>query len=287
MEPANRSIFGAPLLSGLRTSLACYRQGLAGHEVDTMYLCSFLLGKMNLMVVNMGPIRGEGGRKMSKSLILVISLLVILLCGCSSRIIRPIYVPRGVFYEDFTGMPVRLLVHDDRKKEGRIFYRLNRHVFRESSQPQERMLEPSSCEIVERSVRKAMESSGYLLEENAAVVIDVAVRDFIWIVHTEYMVGFARVLTADIELEVSVVQSGKIILKKTIAETVERDPTPSNINAEEKMFNECLRTVVEKLVSDYNIVTAIKKCYRSSDENTDYQSLSLYQRGTSQYRQDS
>lgn len=191
---------------------------------------------------------------------------ILSLCGCTT-VLRPTYIPQGVFHEDFTGMPVKLLVHDYRSKKERIFYRFDWIVWREDSKG-EYVLEPSSREIVERSLRKAMESSDYLLADDASVVVNVAVREFIWRVNKtsgDVIYWFGRMFsyTVDIKLDVSVTGYDRTFLEKTFAETVERKATFSNLYKKESMFSECLSKIVEKIVSDYNVIMAIKRCYEN------------------------
>lgn len=64
------------------------------------------------------------------SVLAYIALSTLLLCGCT-RVFRPVYVSRGVFYEDFGGKAVRLLVHDDREEKDRIFYKDSPIIWRE------------------------------------------------------------------------------------------------------------------------------------------------------------
>ena len=58
----------------------------------------------------------------------------------------------------------------------------------------------------------------------------------------------------------------RILLRKVIAERVERRATISNLgkDKDEEMLSECLTKVVDKLISDHNIITAIKRGYESN-----------------------
>jgi uncharacterized lipoprotein YajG len=191
--------------------------------------------------------------------ILAILIAAFLLCGCTT-VYRPTYIPEAIFYEDLSEMPVRLQVHDDRKEKDKIFYK-NWPILISESTASFR-LEPSSRAIIERSLKKAMSSSGYLLKEDAPVIIDVNVREFIWC-YNHYALAFGQSLSADIKLEVMVKKQDRILLRKVIAERVERSPPITNLgkDKDEEMLSECLTKVVEKLISDHNIIAAIKRCY--------------------------
>jgi lipoate-protein ligase A len=185
-------------------------------------------------------------------------------------VIKPIYIPQGVFQEDFTGMPVKLAVHDNRDEKKRIFYHYDWMIWREDGKGGY-VLKPSSREIIERALRKAMESGGYLLSDDASVVIDVSVQQFIWRVEkisgdAIYWFGRSLSYTAYIKLDVSITRYDATFLKKTFADTVERKPTFSNLYQQDSMFSECLSKIVEKIASDYNFISAIKKSYENESE---------------------
>lgn len=190
--------------------------------------------------------------------ILAILIAAFWLSGCTT-VYRPTYTPESIFYEDLSEMPVRLQVHDDRREKEKIFYK-NWPILISENSTGGTQLEPSSREIIEQSLRKAMETSGYLLNEDALVIIDVAVREFIWCFN-HYAIVFGQSLSADIKLEVMVKKQDRILLRKVIAERVERSPPISNLGKDEEMLSECLTKVVEKLISDHNIIAAIKRGY--------------------------
>jgi len=110
-----------------------------------------------------------------------------------------------------------------------------------------------------------MGTSGYLISEDAPIVMDVSIKEFIWR-YNHYALAFGQSFTADIKLEVVVKKNDKIFIKKTIAETVERKPTISNMGKEkdERMLSECLTKTVEKLISDNNIIAAIRRGYKDN-----------------------
>lgn len=201
--------------------------------------------------------------KTKRYYILAILIAAFWLSACTT-IYRPTYTPTNIFYEDFNEMPVKLQVHDDRSDKEKIFYK-NWPIFISEDSTASPRLEPSSRQIIEQSLREAMRSSGYLLKEDALVIIDVAVREFIWS-YNFYNWGFTQSLTADIKLEVMVKKQDKILIKKFVAESVERPPTISNLgkDKDEEMLSECLTKVVEKLISDNNIIAAIKNGYQTN-----------------------
>jgi uncharacterized lipoprotein YajG len=190
--------------------------------------------------------------------------------GCT-KVYRPTYTPTDIFYEDLHDTPVKLRVHDDRSENEKIFYK--DYPISISENTKGMTLEPSSREIIERSLKEAMDTSGYLLSEDAPIIMDVSVKEFIWRFN-HYAIMFGQSFTADIKLEVVVKNDIKIFIKKTIAETVERKPPISHMGEEESMLSECLTKTVEKLISDYNIITAIKRGYQENaikKENTNGQ----------------
>lgn len=174
--------------------------------------------------------------------------------------IRPTYVPETVFYEDFDGQPVRLVVRDDRREEDKIFYRVGIVALRERSKG-DTELEPRSQEIVSRSLRQAMVSSGYILRDDARVLIDVTIRDFIYRQYASSQPQF----TVNIELGISVRWHEETLLTKVIAERVERRSIFGDLYKEEEMFSECLTKIVDKVTSDYSVIAAVKRGHEKDD----------------------
>jgi uncharacterized lipoprotein YajG len=187
-------------------------------------------------------------------------LWALCIVGCTT-VYKPIYTPTDIFFEDLHETPIKLRVHDDRKENKKVFYENYPLAYSENTNGFK--LEPSSREIIEQSLLRAMGTSGYLIREDAPIVMDVSVKEFIWR-YNSYAIAFGQSFTADIKLEVVVKKNDKIFIKKTIAETVERKPAISNMGKEqdESMLSECLTKTIEKLISDYNIITAIKKGYK-------------------------
>ena len=187
-------------------------------------------------------------------------LWTLCLVGCTT-VYKPIYTPTDIFYEDLRETPIKLRVHDDRKENKRVFYENYPIAYSENTNGFK--LEPGSREIIEQSLIRAMGTSGYLIREDAPIVMDVSVKEFVWRFN-HYAIAFGQSFTADIKLEVVVKRNDKIFIKKTIAETVERKPPISHMGQDESMLSECLTKTIEKLISDYNIITAIKRGYKDS-----------------------
>jgi len=183
------------------------------------------------------------------------------IAGCTT-VYKPTYTTTDIFYEDLRETPIKLRVHDDRSESEKVFYKDYPISISENSKSGIQ-LEPSSREIIEQSLIKAMDTSGYLLSEDAPTVMDVAVKEFIWCFN-HYAIIFGQSFTADIKLEVIVKKSDRILIKKTIAETVEREPPISHLGQEESMLSECLTKAVEKLISDHNIIAAIRRGYKDN-----------------------
>jgi uncharacterized lipoprotein YajG len=181
--------------------------------------------------------------------------------GCTT-VYKPTYTPTDIFYEDLRETPIKLRVHDDRGESERVFYKDYPIAISENSKSGIK-LEPSSREIIEQSLIKAMDTSGYLLSEDAPTVMDVAVKEFIWRFN-HYAIIFGQSFTVDIKLEVTVKKNDRILIKKTIAETVERKPPISHLGQEESMLSECLTKAVERLISDHNIIAAIRRGYKDN-----------------------
>jgi uncharacterized lipoprotein YajG len=143
-------------------------------------------------------------------------------------------------------------VRDERKEDDKIFAELGIVTYYERSKGIFELV-PDSQEIVSRSLKQAMTSSGYILRDNARIVIDVIVQDFIYCIHSDPVHS-----TVNIKLGVSVMKDGDTLLRKTIAEEVKRKPGGASIRELEEMFSECLSRIVEKVVSDYNVTAAVK-----------------------------
>ena len=187
-------------------------------------------------------------------------LWTLCIVGCTT-VYKPIYTPTDIFYEDLRETPIKLRVHDDRKENKKVFYENDPFIAISENSKSGIKLEPSSRELIEQSLLKAMGTSGYLLSEDAPIVMDVSVKEFIWRFN-HYAIAFGQSFTADIKLEVVVKKNDKIFIKKTIAETVERKPPISHMGQDESMLSECLTKTVEKLISDHNIIAAIKRGYK-------------------------
>jgi len=190
-------------------------------------------------------------------------LLAFFINGCTT-VYRPVYKPVNIFHEDLQNTPVKLIVHDDRKENEKIFYKNSPVVIPENPKYQaltSTKLEPSSREIIEKSLLAAMNTSGYSLNANSPIILDVSVKKFIW-QWNHNIFSYDHSFTAEIELEVTVKGSDKIFIKKAIAETVERKPPLCRMGQDEDMLSECLTKTVEKLISDYNIITAIRRGYQ-------------------------
>lgn len=201
-----------------------------------------------------------------KNIVEVARLSLTLLCtlcivGCTA-VYKPIYTPTDIFYEDLRETPIKLRVHDDRKENEKVFYENYPIAISENSKSGIE-LEPSSREIIERSLLRAMGTSDYLIREDAPIVMDVSVKEFIWRFN-HYAMAFGQSFTADIKLEVAVKKNDRIFIKKTIAETVERKPPISHMGQDENMLSECLTKTVEKLISDNNIIAAIRRAYKDN-----------------------
>lgn len=205
-------------------------------------------------------LKGFAMRQMCKVARFLVTLLgTFCLTGCTT-VYKPTYTPTDIFYEDLRETPIKLRVHDDRNESEKVFYKDYPIAISENSKSGIK-LEPSSREIIEQSLIKAMDTSGYLLSDDAPTVMDVAVKEFIWCFN-HYAIIFGQSFTADIKLEVIVKKNDRILIKKTIAETVERKPPISHLGQEESMLSECLTKAVEKLISDHNIIAAIRRGYR-------------------------
>jgi uncharacterized lipoprotein YajG len=191
----------------------------------------------------------------------IVIVWTLFMVGCTP-VYKPIYTPTDIFYEDLQEMPIKLQVLDDREENKKVFYKNYPITVLENSKSGV-ILEPSSREIIERSLLKAMGASGYSVKDNVPIVMDVYVKEFVWCFN-HYAIIFGQSFTADIKVEVVVKKNDKIFIKKTIAETVERKSPIANMGQEEKMLSECLTKVVEKLISDYNIIEAIRRAYKSN-----------------------
>jgi S1-C subfamily serine protease len=166
-------------------------------------------------------------------------------------------------YEDLSKLPVALQVRDRRAEEDKVFLRSS---WGPEAPESGRVLvdtywklEPSSREVVERSLKTAMEAYGYVVNEQAEVTIDIEVDKFI---HSFAPAWADNSWRAEIKLSVVVSKSDKILQKKTVTETVEKRVDPFHVyEAPEHLLSRCLSNIVEKTVTDYQVLYAIKKAY--------------------------
>lgn len=186
-------------------------------------------------------------------------LSIVSLSGCRTAVIRPAYVPQGVFHLDFAGEAVKLVVRDERTEDDKVFLDVGLLTLYERSKGDVE-LEPSSQEILYLGLRQAMTSSGYLLCDDAAVIVDVTVLDFAYRLHARAHPPYSEV---NIELGISVAKDRETLLRKVIAERTVGNVGNEGPHKWEQMFSDCLSKTVEKVVSDYNVISAVKMGYKA------------------------
>lgn len=197
-----------------------------------------------------------------------IILLALLFCtGCVVRC-NPTYTPTGSLgFENLGNMPVELKVIDGRGESEKVFFKriwgeqywdINA---KEYNQYQPIQLEVSSCEILKNSLEKAMTDYGYKLVKDAPIAIDVTLRKYLHVCDTWAQDYSGRVF-ADIQFDVSVRKNGLLLAKKRISGQSEKNFDPfRQFQDAEPLLSDCLSKAVEKIVSDNEVLNAVKKGY--------------------------
>ena len=157
-------------------------------------------------------------------------------------------------------MPVRLTVQDQRQEKIFMRYFFGTQIPDSGGNygVHHWKMATSPGEATGLALKGAMESYGYTLTPDANIVMDITLRKFLHFENRQK----PNVFTAAIDLDIVVHDPNRIFAKKRLTETIDKPFDIWNLQEQPgNMLELCLSKIVEKVASDIDITSGVKKAY--------------------------
>jgi outer membrane protein assembly factor BamD (BamD/ComL family) len=185
----------------------------------------------------------------------VIWLMILVVNGCGTIPITSRYQSSGSLDSRMRwNPPISLRIRDVREKK--VFYRSVLGEGADSGQGSLLKLTNSPEEIFEVGFSKALQDYGYILQNDAQLIYEVAVKRFM-VIQNDSSTGF----DTDIILEVTIQKKGEILANKTIFQR-DTDKLPFGKPMQyviAPLINRSVSQAIEKTVQDDYVTEAVQK----------------------------